>query len=393
MNRAEVMKAIVDLPDNNILCLLPTGFGKSRTAIERLATLNPSKILIAIPRLVLIDSWKAEFKKWGYEDLLDKITFTTYVSLHKQVGNYDVAIFDECHHLSEKCQEALTNFSITNSILLSATVSGAMEYSLKLLFKDLLVYKVTTKEAISNQVLPDPTVYLYPLELNNTVRKELIIKGKGQLVECDYPQRWKYLKSKGIELHIKCTEYEYHKEMCNQIIFWKNKYIRTHNSICKNKWLHLCGERLKWLSSLKNDVIKTLLTSLSNERTLTFCNNIEQTEILGKYCINSKNKDSVDILEQFNNGKINHITACNMLNEGMNLTDCQYGIYANLNSSETIVKQRLGRILRHKDPIIIIPFYKETREEELVNAMMEDYNPDLIKYYEHFNQRDSSEEE
>lgn len=68
-----------------------------------------------------------------------------------------------------------------------------------------------------------------------------------------------------------------------------------------------------------------------------------------------------------------------MLNEGMNLVNCRVGIYANLNSSEIIVKQRLGRILRHKNPIIIIPYYKGTREEELVNKMLEDYNPELIK--------------
>lgn len=63
----------------------------------------------------------------------------------------------------------------------------------------------------------------------------------------------------------------------------------------------------------------------------------------------------------------------------MNLVDCRIGIYANLNSSETIIKQRLGRILRHKKPVIVIPFYRYTREEELVNKMLEDYNPQLVK--------------
>ena len=55
---------------------------------------------------------------------------------------------------------------------------------------------------------------------------------------------------------------------------------------------------------------------LGEHRTLIFCNSIEQTEMLGEYCINSKNKKSVEYLEAFNKGKIDHITACNMLNEG-----------------------------------------------------------------------------
>lgn len=67
-----------------------------------------------------------------------------------------------------------------------------------------------------------------------------------------------------------------------------------------------------------------------------------------------------------------------MLNEGMNLVNCRIGVYNNLNSSEIIVKQRMGRILRHPEPIIIIPYYKDTREQELVEKMLEDYNPELI---------------
>ena len=62
----------------------------------------------------------------------------------------------------------------------------------------------------------------------------------------------------------------------------------------------------------------------------------------------------------------------------MNLVNCQVGIYANLNASEVIVKQRLGRILRHKNPIIVIPYFFGTRDEELVKKMMVDYNPQLI---------------
>lgn len=42
---------------------------------------------------------------------------------------------------------------------------------------------------------------------------------------------------------------------------------------------------------------------------------------------------------------------------------------------KTIVVKRL---LRHTEPIIIIPYYKNTREEELVKKMLEDYNPALI---------------
>lgn len=70
----------------------------------------------------------------------------------------------------------------------------------------------------------------------------------------------------------------------------------------------------------------------------------------------------------------------------MNLVNCQVGIYANLNSSETIIKQRLGRVLRHKSPIIIIPYFNNTREVELVQKMLEDYNLDLVKTITNYNE-------
>lgn len=62
----------------------------------------------------------------------------------------------------------------------------------------------------------------------------------------------------------------------------------------------------------------------------------------------------------------------------VNLTNCRVGIYASLNSSERMIKQKLGRLLRHKSPIIIIPYYIGTRDEEIVKKMCENYNPDLV---------------
>lgn len=62
----------------------------------------------------------------------------------------------------------------------------------------------------------------------------------------------------------------------------------------------------------------------------------------------------------------------------VNLTNCRIGIFCNLNSSEIVVKQRVGRILRHKSPVIILPYFEDTREEELVNKMIEEYSENSI---------------
>lgn len=66
----------------------------------------------------------------------------------------------------------------------------------------------------------------------------------------------------------------------------------------------------------------------------------------------------------------------------VNLINCEIGIFANLNGSETRTLQRIGRLLRHEHPKLIIPYYIHTREEEIVEEMKQNYNQDLIKICE-----------
>ena len=386
MNRDSVNKEVLELCDkhSNMLIELPTGFGKSKLALDILKkhiTDMQQEVLIVVPRLVLIDTWKKEFEKWGMKKYLLSVTFVTYVSLPKKAGKWSMVIFDECHHLSERCREALDSFTIGRSILLSATVKNSVKWDLKGTFQNLHSYKIHMKEAINNEVLPDPRVFLIPLSLETKLPTESIWKnpkGKEPVIELPWASRWSGIRQKTYKVRIYCTEWQYYMDLSEQIDFWKRKYMTSRNEAFKSKWLKLAGDRLKWLSDKKVDIVSRILWLIRGHRTLTFCNSIEQTEELGSYCINSKNKNSANILEAFNTGRIDHITACNMLNEGMNLVNCQVGIYNNLNSSEIIVKQRLGRILRHENPVIVIPYFKDTREQELVEKMLEDYNPELI---------------
>jgi superfamily II DNA or RNA helicase len=182
---------------------------------------------------------------------------------------------------------------------------------------------------------------------------------------------------------IECTQQQYYDDISSKIAWYKRKMFME---VFKNKFLQESGIRLKWLSDQKTKYIHILLTILQDQRTLTFCNGIAQTEILGEYCVNSKNEESQNNLDMFNKGLINHITACNMLDEGVNLTNCRVGVYATLNSSDRMITQKLGRLLRHPDPILIIPYFKNTRDEEIVGKMIEDYNPELVTTITNLNQ-------
>lgn len=382
--RELILQETLQLQGKNWLLELATGVGKSRLALEKIKSLHDGKagsnLLIVVYRNFHKNNWAEEINKWWPDNNLI-ISYTTYASFPKCKGTWDYIIFDECHHLSERCREALYDFHIGHSILLSATVGDSLRDELFHSFKDLKYLKVSTREAIDDSILPDPKVYLVPLILRDGFPTESIWKNKkakGRLLNCSWKERWNYIKQKNYPVRIFCTEKQYLEDLNGNIAWWKSRYMRTRNNVAKAKWLRLCNDRLDYLASKKIPYIRGILEQLGGKRTLTFCSSIEQTEKLGSYCINSKNKKSIDNYNKFNKGMINHITACNMLNEGMNLINCQVGIYANLNSSETIIQQRTGRLLRHHNPIIIIPYYVDTREEELVNKMLENYNPELV---------------
>ena len=89
-------------------------------------------------------------------------------------------------------------------------------------------------------------------------------------------------------------------------------------------------------------------------------------------------KIGTENLEKFNNNKTSKISCVDMLNEGINLTSCQIGVFDVLNASSIMQIQKMGRILRHSHPIIIIPYFRNTRDNEILNNMLKNYDESLI---------------
>ena len=373
-----------------LLALLSTGVGKTRITIDCINKIcdkvfskenDRTDVLIVVDKKVHIQNWKDEFKKWGGVRT-DNVVFCCYASLHKYAGScWDVVVLDECHHVgSETRLNALSTINIAyNLIGLSATVSRELRTWFKRTYRTTIV-SCTTQDAVDSGILPDPIIYLMPLVLDNqhvTELYEINKKDSSEPVLGQYKDLW-VLKRRGKHALIRCTKRQYLNELDGLVQFYKKKAMGG-SIIMKNLWLRACGERLTYLANAKNQQVQAILSKLKNYRTITFCTSIAQSEVLGKNCIHSKNKAAQETLNIFNAGKIKHITACNILNEGVNLTNCKYGIFANINASEAIQIQRIGRALRHKSPIIIIQFFRDTREEELVRKWMENYNKNLIK--------------
>lgn len=269
-------------------------------------------------------------------------------------------ISGNCHHLSERARSYFEQVKTNNRIFLSATIPREIKEYLTNRY-NCEFSKKTLKDQIACGRLPDPEVYLIPLELDTEVKQYPVTKN---------------FKNKKITYYY--TQQQFYSDLEKTVEWYKNKVMYEGKDNMKNMWMSKCLERNKWLSRFKEGYTKNILKFLKDKRVLTFCCDIKQTEELGKNCINSKNKQALQILQDFNDEKINQITTCNILAEGISLVNCEYTIFNYINSSDILQQQKNGRALRYYKPTIYIPYFKETREEGLVSKMTELYNAENI---------------
>ena len=370
---------------NCLLLEAATGTGKTFQSIKLVNHLSAKegkklKILLLVAKRVHKVTWKEEIEKWG--GIKADVIMECYESLRKHTKEiFDVVLADEVHHVQSKVRlDLLSMIRFKYFIGLSATIPRNLKSWFKWKYKSQIV-SCDILEAIEDDVLPEPEIVLFPLQLDNKVpceEWEINQKSPGPIARGTYNELWKYKKNKQHAI-LKCTQKQKSNELNAECLWFKNKFNITRNEGLKNIWLQKCGQRLEFYANCKLYLLKLITEHLKKYRTITFCKTIEQCEEVGNWCIHSKNADSDVIYNLFNQKKINHITAVNILNENANLVDCKYAIFGNLSSSEIVQVQRCGRALRHKHPVIIVPYYEGTREAEVVEGMFKDYNKEFIR--------------
>ena len=403
MTRDEINKKSIKLATNNKIVALEfaTGVGKSKIALDIISTLfttNVPSILLVVAELAHFDNWKNEANKWGYDKLWDAITCVTYASLkkHKEL-KYDIIILDEAHHIGSDIRlDIIDNINFDKMLLLSATLGELLKQHLSNLFKvQVISYKITLQNAIDWDILPKPKIFLVPLRLNSVNNTEVIIEewGKSSLkkrYKCTYSERWEYLKNKNkypnVILEISCTPYQKYIYLTEKFEYFKKFYFRNRNEAIKNKWLQIGPQRKRYLGELKTPIVKRFLKNLKSNRYICFCASIEQANELGKEnSIHSKKDNSAEIISKFNNKDIDHLYAVGMLKEGQNLNDIELGIIIQLDGQERSFIQKFGRSLRAEDPTQYIFYYKDTRDTEYLQNVLEGINENYIQEIDYEN--------
>lgn len=374
-----------------------TGLGKSKMAIDIANYLADKEfkeceqslnVLLVVAETAHKSNWKMEFDKWGLKT--DNIVMECYASLKKyRNSHWDLIIFDEAHHLgSDLRMDILTELHAQNIILLSATLSDQVMQAVTKVFGEFVTSKVTLKEAIEWGILPQPKVYLIPLTLDNiypncTIIEEWGKKEKRVTYKCKFNERWEYVRNKNkypnVTLEITCTQQQKYDYLSDQFEYWRSQFFRTRQEFIKNKWLQVGSKRKRFLGESKINAVRLLLHKIRDKRFICFCTSIEQAELLGgKNAIHSKKDNSFDIIDDFNTKKIDNLFAVGMLQEGQNLTDIEAGVIVQLDGQERAFVQKFGRSLRATDPVQFIFYYRDTRDTEYLENVLEGINEEYI---------------
>lgn len=381
--------ALEQLNTQNLALQWATGVGKSRVAIEYCRNLidnNKTKILLVVAEIAHKDNWTKEFVKWGVE--VSYVTMECYASLKKyRNSSWDLIIFDEMHHLETDIRLGIIKTLHSNKVIaLSATISNVVLQELTNIFGKFYISKASLNDAIENNWLPTPKIFLIPMKLDLINKSEIIIEEWGKknatknIIYCDYSQRWEYLRRKkvmpNVSLYIHCTQYEKYCYLSENFEYWKSQYFQKRQEYLKTKWLRYGSLRKRYLGELKTDKVKELLSTLKDKRYICFCTSIEQAEFLGKErAIHSEKKETAEIINDFNNKKINSLFAVGMLQEGQNLPDIEAGIIVQLDGKERPFIQKFGRTLRAETPEQYIFYYENTRDEEYLQKILEGIDP------------------
>jgi superfamily II DNA or RNA helicase len=370
-----------------------TSLGKSAAAIKMLNKIIQEKInckvLLVVAESAHKGNWDEEFNKFGLSKC--DLTVECFASLKKyRDSKWDVVIIDEAHHIgSDLRMDIISTIKSEYMILLSATIPNDTILYLSQIFGKFHIFNITLDDAIKAGILPKPKIYLIPLTLNRTDYNCTIIEEWGtkklrKTIKCNYPERWKYLKNKkeypNVQLEISCTEQQKYDYYSDKFEFYKNSYMRSRSIALKNKWLQTGSQRKVFLGELKTPIVRKFIRKVLNKRFVCFCTSINQAEALDKnHSIHSKKKNSLEIIDKFNNKSISNLFAVNMIQEGQNLVDIEVGIIVQLDGQERAFIQKFGRTLRADSPVQYIFYYKNTRDEEYLENILEGIDSNYIQ--------------
>ena len=353
--KSEVQREALDIISNYSRCGigLSVGMGKTLLALlhmDNCVNSGLSKFLIVAPKKSIFKTWTTEASKYNLQHLIDKMKFTTYLSLTKQSLSFDVVYLDECHSLKTSHEPWLSSF--TGYILGLTGTPPKFRHSEKGYMVNKfcpIVYRYLLDTGVSDKLLNDYRIFVHKLNLSRV--KSLPMQSK------DKKKTW---------MSSELDSYNY----------WTD---RIENADSPKILQILRIMRMKALQQFpsKEIIAESLLNSMQG-KTILFANTQEQADKLCSVSYHSNNPKSEQNLEKFKEGTYTKLSCVLQLNEGVNIPDLKSGIIIHSFGNERQLQQRIGRLMRlnpNDTATVHILCYKNTVDEDWVRAALSDFDP------------------
>jgi superfamily II DNA or RNA helicase len=332
--------------------VLGTGVGKTLVGLTHMENNSTSlmKCLIVAPKKAIFQSWKDDAEKFGKGHLLDRMVFTTYLSLNKHNPNdYDAVYLDEAHSLLDSHRGFLQLYK--GKILGLTGTPPKRDYSEKgKLLNEFcpVVYTFKADDAVENRILNDYQIIVHQLRLNECKGYQAVMKNRSFVT----------------------SEYD-------NYIYWSRRIDVGSGNM---HMLRVMRMKAMMEYPTKEKYTKKLMESIQN-KCIVFANTQAQADRLCPHSYHSGNKDSEENLLLFKAGKITKLSTVLQLNEGVNIPDLKQGIIMHAYGNERKASQRIGRLLRlnpDDKSIVHILCYMDTVDEKWVKEALEGFDQSKV---------------
>lgn len=345
--------------EKRLIAQWATGTGKSNIVLKFLKKHPDFNCYILVPEQNNIQNWLDEFRKFNVPS--DNVHISCYASFHKyQNSKWDLLVFDEMPHVDTEKRLAICNSVSGRYILaLGAVITDEERNSLETVYGPFDKTVLSMSTAIRMGILPHPTIKVLHLVLNDTERK-FWYKGNRYTAK----QRYDYIERKVEKA--------------------KNEFKKVASQYNLNMMLNAGNERKRFLGELKEDAIRRACDQLclKKKRFLCFCSSIDQANKLGKdHAFTSETPTSMKLLEKFNNHEIDSLYVVGKLIEGQNLNDIEVGVIGQLGGTHRITVQSIGRIMRSQEPLIYVPVFDGTKDDDFLYTLTSNIPAEYIKHY------------
>lgn len=332
--------------------VMPTGFGKTRTAfncIESVLKKYPDfRVMVVVPTETLQNQWQRQIDEKGLSFNVEVYIINTVI---KHTWNCKILIIDECHRY------ASTDFSKIFDKVNYKYILGLTATFERLDGKEGIISKycpvidtVTTEEALLNGWVSKFTEYRVLIDVDDIDTYKQYNKEfteHFEFFQFDFNLAMKMVGKNG---------YKYRLAMRDQLL-GDNATQQEKSRMLKTITYHAMGfmqaiqKRKAFINNhpKKVEVARKIIEARQDKKIITFSNNVKIAESIGYgevYTGRTSKKKGTKMIEAFNRCKSGVLNSCQKVNEGLDIRGLSVAIILGTDSSKIKAVQRRGRAIR-----------------------------------------------